>query len=255
MAMAHKGAISFGLVHIPVALYTATEDSGISFNQLHKDCKQRIRYKKSCPACNIDEVKPEDIVKGYEFEKGRYVIMQDEDFEKIKTEKDRTIYILHFSELNEIDPIYYEKTYYVVPDGSDKAYNLLRSAMESEHKIAIAKTVMGTKEHLVTIRPSKGGLLIETMYFLEEIKAIPKPFTSAETDPAELDMAKMLVNNMAKPFQPELYKDEYNERVKQAIQQKISGQETVQEQPHETATVIDLMEALKKSVQQTQKAQ
>lgn len=254
MAVAHKGAISFGLVHIPVDLYIATSDSGVAFNQLHKDCKQRIKYKKTCPTCNINDLKPEDIVKGYEYEKGKYVIMNDEDFEKLKTEKDKIINILLFADLDEIDPIFFEKTYYVVPDGSDKAYALLKTALESEHKVAVAKTVIGTKEHLATIRPARDGLLLETMYFLEEIKAIPKPFTSIEINQSELDMAKMLVNNMTGDFKPELYKDEYIQRVKEAIQQKINGKEIVKAEPQQKGNVIDLMEALKKSVEATKKA-
>lgn len=255
MAVAHKGAISFGLVHIPVDLYTATQDTGVSFNQLHKVCKQRIKYKKVCPVCDVTDLKSDDIVKGYEYEKGKYVIMEDEDLEKIKTEKDKSITILHFADLNEIDPIYYEKAYYVVPNGSDKAYALLKAALESEHKVAIAKTVIGTKEHLVTIRPAKDGLIIETMYFLEEIKAVPKPFVNVEVNQGEFEMAKMLINNMTEEFKPELYKDTYTERVKEAIQQKINGQEIVEEKPQPKSNVIDLMEALKRSVEQTRKAQ
>ncbi len=255
MAVAHKGAISFGLVHIPVDLYTAIQDSGVSFNQLHKVCKQRIKYKKVCPTCNIADLKSEDIIKGYEYEKGKYVVMEDEDFEKIKTEKDKLINILHFADLNEIDPIFYEKAYYVVPNGSDKAYALLKAALESEHKVAIAKTVLGTKEKLVTIRPAKEGLLIETMYFLEEIKAIPKAYAQVEVNQAELDMAKMLINNMTSEFKPELYKDTYTEKVKEAIAQKIEGQEIVEERVEEKSNVIDLMEALKRSVEATKKAQ
>lgn len=255
MAVAHKGAISFGLVHIPVDLYRATQDSGISFNQLHKVCKQRIKYKKMCPVCNISDLKADDIIKGYEYEKGKYVIMENSDFEKIKTEKDKTITILHFARLEEIDPIYYEKAYYVVPNGSDKAYALLKTALENENKVAIAKTVLGTKENLVTIRPAREGLIIETMYFLEEIKAIPKPFTNVEVNQNELDMAKMLINNMTEEFKPELYKDTYTERVREAIQAKINGLEIVEEKPQERTNVIDLMDALKRSVEQTRKAQ
>lgn len=255
MAVAHKGAISFGLVHIPVDLYTATQDVGVSFNQLHKVCKQRIKYKKVCPVCNIADLKSEDIVRGYEYEKGKYVIMEDEDLEKIKNEKDKTISILHFADLDEIDPIFYEKAYYVVPNGSDKAYALLKAALENEHKVAIAKTVIGTKEKLVTIRPAKEGLLIETMYFLEEIKAVPRAYAQVDVNQAELDMAKMLINNMTSEFKPELYKDTYTERVKEAIAQKIEGQEIVEEKVEVKSNVIDLMDALKRSVEATRKAQ
>lgn len=255
MAVAHKGAISFGLVYIPVDLYTATGDSGVRFNQLHKVCKQRIKYKKYCPTCNVDDLKSDDIIKGYEYEKGKYVVMEDEDLERIKTQKDKNITILHFVDLDQIDPIFYEKTYYVVPNGSDKAYALLKTALENEHKVAIAKTVLGTKEKLVTIRSAKEGLVIETMYFLEEIRAVPKAFAQVELDDSELDMAKLLINNMTNEFKPELYRDTYSERVREAIQKKIEGEEIVEEAPQERTNVIDLMEALKRSVEATKKAQ
>ncbi|HOV68861.1 MAG TPA: Ku protein [Clostridia bacterium] len=254
MPAAYKAAISFGLVYIPVELHTATQDSGIAFNQLHRECKQRIRYKKTCPPCNIEEVKPEDIVKGYEYEPGKYVIMYDEDFEKIKTPKDKAITILHFANLDEIDSIYYEKTYYVVPDGSDKAYALLKTAMQTEKKIAVAKTVLGTKERMVAIRPASDTLIIETMYFLEEIKSVPVPFSGIDLNPAELDMAKLLINNMTDRFRPELYKDEYTEKLRRAIEQKIRGEEIVEAKPQRPDNVIDLMEALRQSVQNTKKA-
>lgn len=255
MAVAHKAAISFGLVHIPVDLHTATQDVGIRFNQLHKTCKQRIKYKKVCPHCNGDDLKADDIVKGYEYEKDKYVVMENEDFEKIKTEKDKSITILHFADLDQIDPIFFEKTYYVSPSGSDKAYALFKAALESEKKVAIGKTVLGTKETLVTIRAAKEGLIIETMYFLEEIKAIPKPLANIEVNQAELDMAKMLINNMTKEFKPEEYRDEYAAKLRDAIEKKINGQEVVEAKPEPRANVIDLMEALRQSVQATKKAQ
>ncbi len=252
MAVAHKGAISFGLVHIPVSLYTSSDDTGISFNQLHKKCMKRIRYKKTCPACGINEVASQDIVKAYEYEKDKYVVMEEDEFEKIKTEKDKTIYILHFSSLTEIDPIYYEKTYYVAPDGSDRAYALLKNAMESEHKVAIAKTVMGTKEKLLTIRAAKEGLLIETMYFQQELKAIPKPLGNTSVDNNELNMAKMLINNMTKSFKPEVYRDEYTDRLKEAIMQKINGSQITESKAEGAGSIANLMDALQQSVLATQ---
>lgn len=254
MAVAHKGAISFGLVYIPVNLYTATQDVGIRFNQLHKVCKSRIKYKKTCPSCDV-VVKNEDIVKGFEYEKDRYVIMENEDFEKIKTEKDKSISILLFTDLDKIDPLYFEKTYYVIPNGSDKAYNLLKSALEDEKKVAIGKTVLGTKETLVAIRPAGKGLLIETMFFAEEVKELPKEIPSLETNEAELQMAKVLINNMTKEFNPEDYKDEYKDRLQEAISQKINGMEVVESKEETESNVIDLMEALKRSVEATKKAQ
>ena len=140
MAASHKGAISFGLVHIPIALYTATQDNDIHFNQLCKEDLSRVRYKKTCAGCG-KEITNKDIVKGFEYDKDKYVIVTDDDFEKIKTEKDRSIQILHFTDLSSIRPIYYDKTYHAVPEtGGDKAFELLRQAMKQENKIALTKS-------------------------------------------------------------------------------------------------------------------
>ena len=186
MAVSHKGAISFGLVHIPVSLYTATQDSDIRFNQLHKDHHSRIRYKKVCGHCG-EEVTSKDIVKGFEYDKDKYVIITEEDFEKIKTEKDRTIQILHFVSLDEISPIYFDKTYHAIPNpGGERAFELLRKAMMEEGKIAIGKTVMGNSETLLAIIPREEGILIEKMFFQEDIKEIPKDYPKVEVDEKEL---------------------------------------------------------------------
>lgn len=250
MAVAHKGAISFGLVHIPVSLYTATQDNDISFNQLHKEDNQRIRYKKVCSHCG-KEISTKDIIKGFEYDKDKYVIMTDEDFEKIKTEKDKTIQILHFADLSEINPLYYYKTYHAVPDtGGDKAFELLRTAMKQENKVAIAKTVMGTQEALLTILPTDEGILIETMYYQDEIKEIPKSLSHPSLNEAELTMAKTLINSMVKAFEPEQYKDEYQIRLKEIIEKKIAGKEIFAASSEPQNNVIDLMEALKASIEQ-----
>ena len=251
MAVSHKGAISFGLVHIPISLYTATQDNDISFNQLHKDDHSRVRYKKVCGHCG-KEVTTKDIIKGFEYENDQYVIMTDDDFEKIKTEKDKTIQILHFANLNQISPIYYDKTYHAVPEmGGEKAFELLRSAMMSEQKIAIGKTVMGTQETLLAIIPREDGILIEKMFYQDEIKDLPKTYTKTEVNEAEFNMAKTLIASMDKPFDPALYKDEYQDRLKEVIGQKISGKEVVaasSEQPK--SNIISLMDALKASIDQ-----
>lgn len=250
MAVSHKGAISFGLVYIPVALYTATQDNDISFNQLHREDNQRIRYKKVCGHCG-KEVSSKDIVKGFEYDKDRYVVMTDEDFEKIKTEKDRSIQILHFTDISTIAPIYYDKTYHAAPDvGGDKAFELLRTAMLQENKIAIAKTVMGNKETLLAILPTTDGILIETMFYQDEIKELAKVPSKPPISDAELSMAKMLIDSMDKPFDPALYHDEYQERLRNVIEQKIAGKDIVAAEPEERTNVIDLMEALKASIEQ-----
>ena len=252
--VSHKGAISFGLVHIPVSLYTATQDNDVSFNQLHKSDHQRIRYKKVCSHCGT-EVSNKDILKGFEYEKDQYVVVTDEDFEKIKTEKDKSIHILHFANLNQISPIYYDKTYHAVPDaGGEKAFELLRKALMDEQKIAIGKTVMGNSEALLAIIPREEGMLIERMFFSDEIKLVPKGYAKPDVSDAELNMAKTLITSMDQPFEPAMYKDEYQERLKQMIAQKISGREVVAPPREAGNNVIDLMDALKKSVEQSKAA-
>lgn len=251
MAVSHRGAISFGLVHIPVGLYTATQDNDISFRQLCKADNSRVKYKKTCASCG-KEVGPGDIIKGFEYDKDKYVVITDDEFEKIKTEKDRTIQILHFTDLKTIKPIYYEKTYHAVPEaGGEKAFELLRKAMMQEGKIAIAKTVIGTKETLLAIMPTDEGIMVETMFYQDEIKEIPKAYAQPEVNEAELTMAKTLISSMARPFEPQLYHDEYQERLRQLIEQKIAGKEIVAAKSEGgESNIIDLMEALKASVEQ-----
>ena len=250
MAVSHKGAISFGLVHIPVSLYTATQDNDIKFNQLHKDDHQRIRYKKVCGHCG-KEVSTSNIVKGFEYDENQYVVVSDDDFEKIKTQKDKTIQILHFANIDQISPIYYDKTYHAVPDmGGEKAFELLRCAMMREQKVAIGKTVMGTQETLLVIIPREDGILIEKMFYQDEIKEIPKSYTRPQVSDEELAMAKTLIGAMVKPFEPDMYKDEYQERLKALIAQKIAGKEIVAAKEPAAGNVINLMEALKASIEQ-----
>jgi probable DNA repair protein cphy_1728 len=175
--------------------------------------------------------------------------MTDEDFEKAKSEKDKTIHILHFTDLNSIRPIYYDKTYHAVPEaGGDKAFELLRKAMKDENKVAVAKTVMGTKEKLLTLIPTDDGILIETMFFADEVKQVPKEPAHPELNEAELTMAKTLINTMVKDFEPSLYKDEYQFKLREIIEQKIAGKDIVASTPDVQVNVIDIMEALKQSL-------
>lgn len=254
MAVSHRGAISFGMVHIPVSLYTATQDNDIHFNQLCKEDGSRVRYKKVCAGCG-KEVGPDDIIKGFEYDKDKYVTVTDEDFEKAKSEKDKTIHILHFTELPNIRPIYFDKTYHTIPEqGGDKAFELLRRAMKEENKVAVAKTVMGTKEKLLALIPTEDGILIETLFFADELKEAPKEAARPETNEAELQMAKTLIGAMVRNFEPEQYKDEYREKLWEIINCKIQGKDIVP--PQETViNVVDLMEALKRSLAQVRAVQ
>lgn len=248
MAVAHKSAISVGLLYIPVGLYKTTRDISISFNQLCKDTHQRIRYKKYCPSCN-KEVKSEDIIKGYEFEKDKYVTITEEEIEKIKTKKDKTIHILHFSKMSEVNQIYYEKNYFVVPEvGGEKPFELLRQALLSQEKVAIAKTVIGTNETLIVLYPTNEGVIAKTLFYQEEIQEIPKSQAKVEIDNSELEMAKNLITAMTKEFDITQYHDEYQEKLREAINNKISGQEIVSADSSAPNNIINIMDALKKSV-------
>lgn len=248
MPTIHKGAISFGLVHIPVALYRTTRDNDISFNQLCKETKQRVHYKKYCANCE-KELKPSDIVKGYQYEKDKYVIMTNEELDALKSEKDKTIHILQFCNLHDINDIYYEKNYYAIPEsGSEKAYELLRNAMDAEQKVAIAKTVLGTKETLMALCPTKEYILMKTLFYHDEIAELPKSFQHPEVKKSEATIAKQLIHAMSEPFQPEQYHDEYQERLMAAIQEKIQGHAISAPSQQETSGITDLMDALKQSV-------
>ena len=189
-------------------------------------------------------------MKGFEYEPNKYVTLTDEDFEKAKNEKDKTIHILHFTELPSVRPIYFDKTYHAVPEqGGDKAYELLRRAMLEENKIAIAKTVMGTKEKLLALIPTEHGILVETLFFADEIKEAPKEPAKVTMADAELQMAKTLIGTMVKPFEPEQFKDEYREKLWAIINSKIQGKEIVVADDRVEVSVVNLMEALKQSLE------
>lgn len=251
MAVAHKGSISMGLVLIPVGLYRTTTDNDIHFNQLDKESKSRIKYKKYCVHCN-KEVKSEDIIKGYEYEKDKYVIMTDEELEKIKTKKDKTIHIIQFASMSEVNPIYFEKDYYGIPEaGAEKAFELLRQSMLSTRRVAIAKTVMGTKEKLIVLYPREDGMIVKTLFYYDEVVPIPREVPPMQVDENELQMAKMLIENMTKPFVPSAFRDDYQARLREAIMDKIQGKEIVTADNSEPNNVINLMEALQKSLAET----
>lgn len=251
MAVAHKGGISFGLVYIPCALYKATQHENISFNQLHKECGSRIRLKKVCPNCK-EEVKPDQIMRGYEYNSDQYITFTDEEIEKLKTEKDKKINILNFTDLHQIDPMYFEKTYHVLPEsGGEKAFELLRTAMWQEKKVAIAKSVFVQKETLLALRATEKGILCETLFYEQEIRNPPKDYPKSEVNEQELTIAKTLINSMQKPFDISGYRDEFQERLKYVIQKKIDGISFVLDlsKDEKENSVASLMDALTKSVE------
>jgi DNA end-binding protein Ku len=245
-----KGAISFGLVTIPVSVYPATEEKTLRFNQLHEKDLGRIRYKRSCEK-DGEEVPFDEIVKGYEYEKDRYVTLDDKDFDAVPVASSRAIDIHQFVDLEEIDPIMYKKTYYLVPEETGaKAYSLLREAMADESKVGIAKVSFRDKEHLAALRFVDDAFVLETMFWPDEIRAVD--FGGVDVDqkvrPQELQMAKQLIENLTGEWNPEAYHDEYREALLEIIEKKIAGEEIEVVQPEAPAKVVDLMEALKASV-------
>ena len=253
MAYSYKGSISFGLVYIPVTLHSAVRDNSIGFNMIDKKTMSRVKYKKTSADCDGGEVKREDIVKGFEYEDGKYVIFEDKDFEKLKSKKDKNITIEKFVKLSDVDPLYFDKPYYVIPTGAEKAFAVLLAAMEQEGKAAVAKTVLGTNETLILIRARNGQMLLNTLFFEEEITANPAKEVKEQGSEAELKMAKALIEGMSGKFVPEDYKDEYRQRIQAAIECKIAGKEIVAPKDNGSGKMIDLMEALTKSLELTQK--
>ena len=245
-----KGAISFGLVTIPVSVYPATEEKTLRFNQLHDDDGGRIRMKRVC-SIDGEEIGYEHIVKGYEYEKDRYVILTDEDFEAIPVESSRAIDIQQFVELEEIDPMQYKKSYYLVPEETGaKAYALLREALNRSGKVGIAKVSFRDKEHLAALRFRDEAFVLETMYWPDEIREADfgGVDVSAKVRPNELEMAQTLIDNLTADWDPAEFKDEYREAMLRIVEAKINGEEIEIVEAEPTAKVVDLMEALKASV-------
>ncbi len=249
----YKGSISFKFVYIPITLHLAVKENNISFNLLDKKTKSKIKYKKTCVECDNKEVKNEDIIKGYEYDNGKYVLFEPEDFEKLKSKKDSTIDIMQFVNINEIDPIYYDKTYYVVPNGAEKAYLLLLEAMKKENKVGVCKIVLGFKETLAIIRAKDNEMIFNTLHYHDEIQINPTKDINDEVSANELDMAISLINALTKKFNPRDYKDEYNIKIQKAIEQKIKGKEITEINDNDSSNIMDLMEALEESLKSVEK--
>lgn len=248
-----KGHLTFGLISVPVRLFAAARGERISFNQLHKVCHSRLKQPLMCPTCNRN-VERSEIVKGYEYEKDQYVLFTEEELDKIEPPSARTMQILEFVKVDEIDPLYYDSSYYLAPEeGGIKAYQLLMQAMKEAGYAAIAKLTMHQREHIVVIRPGDKGLTLHTMFYSNEIRAAESiPTNKEELKDQEKKLAHQLIESLAAPFEPQKYHDEYQDNVKAMIAAKLKGQEITEvTQPH-LAPVIDLMEALKKSIAEKQ---
>ena len=245
-----KGAISFGLVTIPVSVFPATEEKSLKFNQLHDEDMGRVRYKRVCET-DGEEVGFEHIVKGYEYEKDHYVVITDDDLDKVPVESSRAIDIVQFVDLDEIDPILFKKSYYLVPDETGaKAYALLRTALAQESKVGIAKVSFRDKEHLAALRFKDNVFVLETMFWPDEIRAADFETVDADSKVRgqEVEMAKSLIENLTEPWDPEAFKDDYREALMEIVETKVSGEEIEFAPQAAPAKVVDLMEALKASV-------
>jgi DNA end-binding protein Ku len=247
-----SGTISFGLVSIPVKLYTAASSESPSFNLLHAKCGNRIRQQRLCPVCN-EVVERDDLVRGYEFAKDQYVRIADDELKALEGEASKAIEISEFVPLSTVDPVYFEKSYYLGPDkGGEKPYRLLAEAMAQAGKVALAKFVMRGRENLVVLRSSQNGLMLHAMYFADEVRDFGEieKGESAKISGAETNLAMRLIDELSTDqFKPEQYEDEYRQRVMDLVNSKAEGKEiTVVEPVAQRAQVIDLMAALKESL-------
>jgi DNA end-binding protein Ku len=245
-----KGYLTFGLISVPIRLFSAARSERISLNQLHKVCHSRIRQPLFCPTCNR-MVERSEIEKGFEHEKDQYVLFEEADLDKIEPASAQTMEILEFVKLDEVDPLYFESSYYITPeDAGRKAYQLLLRAMEESGYGAIAKITMHQRENIVVIRPRAHGLTLHTMFYANEIREVAEYGQQDQTElkESEKKLALQLIESLAAPFEPAKYRDEYQESLRALIAAKLKGQQvTPVAHPH-IAPVIDLMEALKKSL-------
>jgi DNA end-binding protein Ku len=251
-----KGAISFGLVHVPVKMFSATEDKDISLRYIHKECGNPLSYVRKCPVCD-KEVAWEEIGKGYEYEKGKFVLFDKEELDQLTEEGTKNITILDFVDLTEIDPMYFQKTYYLSPDqAGTNAYRLLMEAMRQTGKIGIAKISIRSKSSLAAIRVLEECLAIETIFYPDEIRPVSQvpnlPEAGTAVNEKELDMAKLLIDQLSTAFEPSKYTDDYRQRMLDLISHKVAGEEFHIVPARQETNVIDLMAALQASIEAVQ---
>jgi DNA end-binding protein Ku len=248
------GHLTFGLVSFPVRLFSAARSETVSFNLLHKDDHSRIKQVTFCQA--EDKAVPRsELVKGYEYEKGQYVVIEDEDIKKVAPKTAKVMEILEFVKADQVDPIYLESSYYVAPDeGGEKPYALLYEALRKSNFYGVAKVAMHNREHIIILRPGSKGILSHTMYYQDEIRQVEEFRTDTSlVKEKELDMAQMLISSLEAEFEPQKYRDEYRENLNKMIEAKIEGKNVVATPAPQVAPVIDIMEALKRSLAEKKK--
>lgn len=249
-----NATITFGLVNIPVRFYTATKSEDVHFNLLHGSCGSRVNRKWWCPE-HEEMIAADELIRGYQIAKNRYVTISDEEMETLESDENRSLDITEFVDLDQIDPVFFEKAYYLGPaPGGGKTYKLLAQAMKKQNKVAVARWVMGAREHLVVLRPHEDGLVLHTMYYADEVRdfsAVEKE-GGAEVRDKEVALAEMLINELTeKQFDPLAYKDEYRERLMDRIRAKSEGESIISHAPadEKAAEVVDIMEALRRSLE------
>ncbi len=246
--MNYQTNISFGLVNIPVLLNSAIKDNNVTFNLLHKKCDTRLEFIRYCPHCK-EKVKQNEIVKGYEYSDNNYVTFTSEEFAKLKNENDKAIEIISFVDINEIDPVYYDKSYILTPNKSTKAFELLKEALRKSKKVAIAKTYLHNRLYYVVIRFGYQNIIMNSLYYEEEVKLQKEKMKKNFTE-AELKMAMQLVENLTDKFKPEEYKDEYQNRIKDAINKKMHGEKITKVKGKKKKSIDDLYKALEASLKE-----
>ena len=247
-----SGYLTFGLISMPVRLYSGARGASISFNMLHREDLSRVKQQLICSADN-QVLDRRDIVKGYEYRKGEYVVIEPEEIKKIEPKTAKTMEILEFVKASEVDPVFFESSYYMVPDEAGRRpYALLTKALEESEYVAIAKLTMHSREYTVFLRPHKGGMMLHTMYYAEEVREV-ESFGAPEVEikEAEIKVAHQLIEALADEWDPEKYKDTFQENLKKLIETKLEGGEVAAvEKPKKLAPVVDLMAALKQSLAQ-----
>jgi DNA end-binding protein Ku len=250
-----KGHLTFGLLSLPVKLYSAARSETVSFNQLHKADNSRV---KQVLYCQLEDkpIQRSDIVKGYEYEKDKYVVIDDEEIKKVAPKTAKTMEVLEFVKTSEVDPIFFDASYYLAPDeAGEKPYSLLFEALKQSGCVGVAKIAMHNREHIVILRPGARGILLHTMYFEDEIRQVEEFRTdTSKVQDKELALAKMLIESLLAPFEPGKYKDNYRENLMAMIKAKVEGKEIVETAaPAHKAPVIDILEALKMSLAEAKK--
>ncbi len=253
-----KGFLKLSLVNIPVRMYPAARSQSVSFNQIHKECNSRVKYDKRCPTCERS-VSSDEIVKGYQYAKEQYVIMDEEDFTKVRLESTKSINIVQFVNRGEIDPVYYHGSHYVVPDGpvAIESFATILHATEEQQRVALARVVMNGKEQVVAIRPRDKVFVMSALYYADEVRAltgIEELEATPQINPEELQLATQLIESITKPFHPEEFEDNYRTALLDIVKAKAEGKEIVAPPEVEMGKVINLMDALKTSLEQSQLA-